>query len=129
MKLRPAASTTASPVAPELMEAPLAIETSEPAPVAVMKIAPVEAMEPIESDCELLSVNAPTTPLVVTAPTALAPVRLTFPFPLSASVAAVNTPDPFSVAPDPTTVVSVPVPTFRLPERVNAPELTVVVPL
>ena len=113
-----------------LSAAPVESARSDVEPVVVTKIVPLEAIEPSEIDCALFSVKAPTVPLVATAPIAFAPVRLSVPPPLSASVPAVIVPAPFSVAPLATEIVSVPdEPTFKLPESVNVPALTVVAPV
>ena len=131
MKAPSAAKSMALPVAVEVSTAPLASVIFAPEPaVVVIAIAPAPALiEPRLSDCALFSVKAPMVPLVETAPSLLAPVRLSVPAPLSAKVPAVMTPAPDNIAPDANETVAVPAPTFRLPVSASVPALTVVAPV
>ena len=122
-------SVTAVPPVVELTLAPDIKFKYSLAPLVVSSIAPLDVSDPTFKDCASLSVNAPTVPVAMTAPIALAPERLTVPAPLSLSEAAVITPAPLSVAPLATEVVAGPAPTFHEPARLRVPALTVVAPV
>ena len=121
----------AAPAAVEVRTAPLFSVRLAAEPgvvVTLMALAPA-LIEPSASDWSSLKVRAPNVPEVWSVPTRLLPVRVSVPAPLSASVPAVMTPAPESVAPLATTVVAVPVPTFSEPVRLSVPATTVVVPV
>ena len=128
MKLRPAASVTGVPVPDAVSTVPVESVRSDVAPL-VCTVTLVAFIEATDSDWALVKAKAPIVPELEIATTRLAPVRLTVPAPLSASVVAVMIPVPFRVAPEATAVVAVPLPTFQLPERVSVPALTVVEPV
>ena len=131
MKLPSAATSIAVPVVVVVSTAPLFSVMLAPEPgVVVMAIALAPALiEPRLSDSLLLTAKPPTAPVVEIAPIRLLPVRLRVPVPLSASVAAVMTPAPDSVAPEATEVVAVPEPTLSEPVSASVPCDTVVVPV
>ena len=114
-------------IEPEL--AVSAAPESVTAAVFVTVKSPKVVTEPRLSGTLSLSVNDPTVPLVVNAPTALAPLSWIAPAPLAARVPAVSVPAPFRVAPVATETVAVLAPTLSEPERVSAPAETVVAPL